>query len=161
MRRRHSSHVSASPGAEASVKAARFCAPRSGRSALTDAEAEGTSPRVLRHHVWEKPRARKIKVPPKCHRNHRFRWSAFVARAQAIYFIEDLVALPGLEPGLFALRGRRVNQLHHNAKTAYSQEAIFSSASIKYSKQQPRTQGSNPIQYALYFNPKAVGCLGS
>jgi hypothetical protein len=26
-----------------------------------------------------------------------------------------LVALPGLEPGLFALRGRRVNQLHHNA----------------------------------------------
>jgi hypothetical protein len=29
-----------------------------------------------------------------------------------------LVALPGLEPGLFALRGRRVNQLHHNAKTA-------------------------------------------
>src|ERR1700722_10033269 len=27
----------------------------------------------------------------------------------------DLVALPGLEPGLFALRGRRVNQLHHNA----------------------------------------------
>ena len=23
-----------------------------------------------------------------------------------------LVALPGLEPGLFALRGRRVNQLH-------------------------------------------------
>src|SRR5260370_26897298 len=29
----------------------------------------------------------------------------------------DLVALPGLEPGLFALRGRRVNQLHHNAKS--------------------------------------------
>jgi len=28
----------------------------------------------------------------------------------------NLVALPGLEPGLFALRGRRVNQLHHNAK---------------------------------------------
>jgi hypothetical protein len=27
----------------------------------------------------------------------------------------NLVALPGLEPGLFALRGRRVNQLHHNA----------------------------------------------
>ncbi len=26
-----------------------------------------------------------------------------------------VVALPGLEPGLFALRGRRVNQLHHNA----------------------------------------------
>ena len=26
-----------------------------------------------------------------------------------------MVALPGLEPGLFALRGRRVNQLHHNA----------------------------------------------
>ena len=31
---------------------------------------------------------------------------------------KDLVALPGLEPGLFALRGRRVNQLHHNARTA-------------------------------------------
>jgi hypothetical protein len=27
-----------------------------------------------------------------------------------------LVALPGLEPGLSALRGRRVNQLHHNAR---------------------------------------------
>jgi hypothetical protein len=46
MRRRHSSHVSATPGAEASVKAARTCAPRSGRSALTDAGAEGTSPRM-------------------------------------------------------------------------------------------------------------------
>jgi hypothetical protein len=44
MRRRNSSHVSASSGAEASVKAARLCAPRSGRSALTDAGAEGTSP---------------------------------------------------------------------------------------------------------------------
>ena len=41
MRRRHSSHDSASPGAEASVKAARFCAPRSGRSALTDARSGG------------------------------------------------------------------------------------------------------------------------
>src|ERR1035438_495181 len=29
-----------------------------------------------------------------------------------------LVALPGLEPGLSALRGRRVNQLHHNAIVA-------------------------------------------
>ncbi len=48
MRRRHSSHNRASPGAEASVKAARSCAPRSGRSALTDDGAEGTSPRVLR-----------------------------------------------------------------------------------------------------------------
>ena len=28
---------------------------------------------------------------------------------------QDLVALPGLEPGLSALRGQRVNQLHHNA----------------------------------------------
>jgi hypothetical protein len=34
---------------------------------------------------------------------------------QSIDLIEFLVALPGLEPGLFALRGRRVNQLHHNA----------------------------------------------
>jgi hypothetical protein len=31
---------------------------------------------------------------------------------------KSLVALPGLEPGLFALRGRRVNQLHHNATGA-------------------------------------------
>src|SRR5580693_1068904 len=30
-----------------------------------------------------------------------------------------LVALPGLEPGLFALRGRRVNQLHHNAMNGW------------------------------------------
>jgi hypothetical protein len=28
-----------------------------------------------------------------------------------------LVASPGLEPGLSALRGRRVNQLHHDART--------------------------------------------
>ena len=52
----------------------------------------------------------------------------------------DLVALPGLEPGLFALRGRRVNQLHHNAKTAHPQEDILSSALTKYSKPPGRTQ---------------------
>ncbi len=34
-----------------------------------------------------------------------------------------LVALPGLEPGLFALRGRRVNQLHHNAMST-KQETV-------------------------------------
>jgi hypothetical protein len=28
---------------------------------------------------------------------------------------EDLVAPPGLEPGLSALKGPRVNQLHHGA----------------------------------------------
>jgi hypothetical protein len=27
-----------------------------------------------------------------------------------------MVASPGLEPGLSALRGRRVNQLHHDAR---------------------------------------------
>jgi hypothetical protein len=32
-----------------------------------------------------------------------------------LILLSILVALPGLEPGLFALRGRRVNQLHHNA----------------------------------------------
>jgi hypothetical protein len=63
----------------------------------------------------------------------------------AVCFVETeeekiLVALPGLEPGLSALRGRRVNQLHHNARS-HPQEAIFSSASTKYSKQKPRTQG--------------------
>jgi hypothetical protein len=45
-----------------------------------------------------------------------------------------LVALPGLEPGLFALRGRRVNQLHHNAKTARAQEDVLSGALSKYSR---------------------------
>src|SRR5258708_24172493 len=58
---------------------------------------------------------------------------------------EDLVALPGLEPGLSALRGRRVNQLHHNARS-HPQEVFFSSAPIKYSKQQPRTQGTKPAE---------------
>jgi hypothetical protein len=65
----------------------------------------------------------------------------------AVCFVETeeeeiLVALPGLEPGLFALRGRRVNQLHHNARTAYPQEDVHSSASMKYSKQPLVTQGS-------------------
>src|SRR5258708_39591085 len=50
-----------------------------------------------------------------------------------------LVALPGLEPGLSALRGRRVNQLHHNARS-HPQEDVFSSASTKYSKPSDRTQ---------------------
>jgi hypothetical protein len=36
-----------------------------------------------------------------------------------------LVALPGLEPGLFALRGRRVNQLHHNAMTDRDSVATY------------------------------------
>jgi hypothetical protein len=75
----------------------------------------------------------------------------------AVCFVETeeeklLVALPGLEPGLFALRGRRVNQLHHNARTAYSQEDVLSSALTKYSKQQPRTQGSE-TQIAATFTP--------
>jgi hypothetical protein len=51
-----------------------------------------------------------------------------------------LVALPGLEPGLSALRGRRVNQLHHNARTAYPQEDVRSSASINYTKHPRVTQ---------------------
>lgn len=46
----------------------------------------------------------------------------------------DLVALPGLEPGLFALRGRRVNQLHHNAKNRHQQEDFLSSTVIDYSR---------------------------
>ena len=37
-------------------------------------------------------------------------------RSENIRKETDLVALPGLEPGLSALRGRRVNQLHHNAR---------------------------------------------
>ena len=47
--------------------------------------------------------------------------------------LKSLVALPGLEPGLFALRGRRVNQLHHNA-SIHSQEAHLSSAFTEYTK---------------------------
>jgi hypothetical protein len=32
---------------------------------------------------------------------------------------EDMVAPSGIEPELFALRGRRVNQLHHGAVTGF------------------------------------------
>src|SRR5271168_4023999 len=67
--------------------------------------------------------------------------------------LKGLVALPGLEPGLFALRGRRVNQLHHNAKTAYPQEDVHSRASSKYSKQQPRTQDAR-TRLVLQFKTK-------
>src|SRR5258708_34042565 len=64
----------------------------------------------------------------------------------AVCFVETeeekiLVALPGLEPGLSALRGRRVNQLHHNAKS-HPQEDVFSSALTKYSKPTARTQNA-------------------
>jgi hypothetical protein len=42
------------------------------------------------------------------------------SRASEVKVIEELggrlVALTGIEPVLFALRGRRVNQLHHSAK---------------------------------------------
>ena len=47
-----------------------------------------------------------------------FRVPVQITKEDQRYFVEiggGLVALPGLEPGLFALRGRRVNQLHHNA----------------------------------------------
>ncbi len=61
----------------------------------------------------------------------------------------SLVALPGLDPGLFALRGRRVNQLHHNAKTLGGQEETLSSRLIEYSKSRHRTQanriGNEPL----------------
>src|ERR1700678_1668373 len=43
---------------------------------------------------------------------------------------KNLVALPGLEPGLFALRGRRVNQLHHNAKRIFRRRT-FSPAHLQ------------------------------
>ena len=54
-----------------------------------------------------------------------------------------LVALPGLEPGLFALRGRRVNQLHHNAKMIAGKEEILSRSSLKYSCFPIPTQGAH------------------
>ncbi len=41
-------------------------------------------------------------------------WLVWLA-VNLLILLGILVALPGLEPGLFALRGRRVNQLHHNA----------------------------------------------
>ena len=51
------------------------------------------------------------KVPPA----EKGELEPFRTHVYAIDLIHVLVALPGLEPGLFALRGRRVNQLHHNA----------------------------------------------
>ena len=52
------------------------------------------------------------KVPPK----QKERKQSFCARTQTIDFIDILVAPSGIEPELFALRGRRVNQLHHGAR---------------------------------------------
>jgi hypothetical protein len=55
---------------------------------------------------------------------------------------EDLVALPGLEPGLFALRGRRVNQLHHNARSD-TRRRLFSPANFEqYTSLKPLAQSS-------------------
>jgi hypothetical protein len=68
----------------------------------------------------------------------------------------NLVALPGLEPGLFALRGRRVNQLHHNASIR-SQEAVPSSASTNYTKHKARTQPESwPRRSVLIRAPQAT-----
>ena len=65
----------------------------------------------------------------------------------------DLVALPGLEPGLSALRGRRVNQLHHNAKSLSAQEETILQALPEYSKGRTQTQAAkhslSPAKAAL------------
>lgn len=66
MRRKHSSHIKASPGAEASVKAARTCAPRSGRRALTDAGAEGTAPQISSASPYLTGDAQLLIVPDHC-----------------------------------------------------------------------------------------------
>jgi hypothetical protein len=58
-----------------------------------------------------------------------------------------LVALPGLEPGLFALRGRRVNQLHHNAMSN-RQEAESASTAVTPSVYQ--TLFAAPILWKKY-----------
>ena len=59
------------------------------------------------------------KVPPKCHQNQKGNEKLRALRVKLLIYKRVLVALPGLEPGLFALRGRRVNQLHHNAMNGW------------------------------------------
>ena len=61
------------------------------------------------------PRAATTKVPPKCHQNEKASEQFLAFIFKPLISLKLLVALPGLEPGLFALRGRRVNQSHHNA----------------------------------------------
>ena len=56
-------------------------------------------------------------------------WLVWLA-VNLLILLGILVALPGLEPGLFALRGRRVNQLHHNA-IPYRQKTEASTTATK------------------------------
>ena len=42
-----------------------------------------------------------------------------------------MVALTGIEPVLFALRGRRVNQLHHSARGKAVQREVRGSTGAK------------------------------
>src|SRR5665213_171429 len=70
---------------------------------------------LLDHAEAERNRYHWIHTDKSATKTKKANRGAFPVRLQASDFIEVLVALPGLEPGLFALRGRRVNQLHHNA----------------------------------------------
>ena len=55
-----------------------------------------------------------------CRRTVRYRSEPLFdyQKSNAVHPVKsfDLVAPPGLEPGLSALKGPRVNQLHHGAK---------------------------------------------
>ena len=71
---------------------------------------------------------------------------------------ERMVALPGLEPGLSALRGRRVNQLHHNA--------IVVHPNIAPSSHNPTVRHRRAIQHCAIFahyniapSSRAGGCF--
>ena len=48
-------------------------------------------------------------------RNSTFSDRAIAAAAKLLILLWVMVAPSGIEPELFALRGRRVNQLHHGA----------------------------------------------
>src|SRR5882757_10568432 len=68
----------------------------------------------------------------------------------AVCFVETeeekiLVALPGLEPGLSALRGRRVNQLHHNAKSHIRRRMFSPAHSQSIASQPPELKRSEPL----------------
>jgi hypothetical protein len=97
------------------------------------------------------------KVPPKCHQNEKAneRLSAFAFKL--LILLKFLVALPGLEPGLFALRGRRVNQLHHNAMIATGGSTLR--RKLEYTSENRRTQNASPAKRG--FDPYSPSFLTS
>ena len=73
--------------------------------------------------------SRRSLLRQKCHqsatRTKRANEGLRALRVNLLIYKRILVALPGLEPGLFALRGRRVNQLHHNAMNGWGIRCDF------------------------------------